>query len=109
MSIHDIQLAVCAGFGVTRLDLLSRRNGQGAALSRQVGMWLSRHATPASLPQIGREFGNRDHTTVAYALRRIDALMAADAAFAETVWAMLKAVNHGESVNRRRIALRAVA
>jgi chromosomal replication initiator protein len=48
-------------------------------------MWLARHTTPASFPAIGRAFGNRDHTTVMQACRRVDALMAADREFAGVV------------------------
>jgi chromosomal replication initiator protein len=83
MTIHDIQKLVASRMGATMLDLVSAR--QASARPRQVAMWLCRHATPASFPAIGRAFGNRDHTTVMQAVRRVDALMAADAGFAATV------------------------
>jgi chromosomal replication initiator protein len=83
MTIHDIQRLVASRMGATALDLVSAR--QASARPRQVAMWLARHTTPASFPAIGRAFGNRDHTTVMQACRRVDALMAADPAFAAVV------------------------
>jgi Bacterial dnaA protein helix-turn-helix len=84
-TISAIQTAVADGFGVTLLDLLSRRGARAIARPRQVAMWLCRHTTLASLPEIGRAFGGRDHTTVMHAIARVDELMAADAAFADQV------------------------
>jgi chromosomal replication initiator protein len=108
-SIQSIQDAVCRHFRVTHLDLCSRRQGRAVSRPRHVAMWLARHATAASLPEIGRAFGDRDHTTVMAALRRVDARMAADAAFAGQVWALFRAVNYGESVALRRSMMRAIA
>jgi len=70
--IHEIQLAVSDACGVTRLDLLSRRRAREVARPRQVGMWLARRLTRASLPEIGHAFGGRDHTTVMHAVEVID-------------------------------------
>lgn len=84
MSIAFIQKLVCSGFGITELDLLSRRSGRTQAKPRQVGYWLARHATSASLPEIGRAF-DRDHSTVMHGIAQVDARMAADPAFAITV------------------------
>jgi len=83
VTIHDIQRLVASRMGVTMCDLLSDR--RAPARSRQTAMWLARHGTRASFPAIGRAFGNRDHTTVMQACRRVDALMAADPAFAAVV------------------------
>jgi chromosomal replication initiator protein len=83
MTIHDIQKLVASRMGATALDLVSAR--QASARPRQVAMWLCRHSTPASFPAIGRAFGNRDHTTVMQAVKRVDALMAGDPAFAAVV------------------------
>ena len=84
MTITDIQRLVASRMGVTMCDLLSDR--RAPARSRQIAMWLTRHLTPASFPAIGRAFGNRDHTTVMQACRRVDALMAVDPAFAAVVF-----------------------
>jgi chromosomal replication initiator protein len=86
MTIQDIQKLVAAAFGVTVCDLLSDRRRQAA--QRQVAMWLCRHTTPCSLPTIGRAF-SRDHTTVEYAIKRVDQRMAHDAEFAGTILQLL--------------------
>ena len=65
-----------AYFGVTIEDLTGPSRGRHLVLARQIGMYLCRELTPMSLPQIGREFGNRDHTTVMYADRKIRQLLA---------------------------------
>jgi hypothetical protein len=84
MSIAFIQNLVCAGFGITELDLLSRRSGRTQAKPRQVGYWLARHTTSASLPEIGRAF-DRDHSTVMHGIKQVEARMAADPALAARV------------------------
>jgi len=84
-SIPDIQSAVADTFGLTVLDLLSRRRARAVSRPRQVAMWLCRHTTLHSLPEIGRAFGDRDHTTVMHAISRVDELMAADPVFAARV------------------------
>ncbi len=84
-TICAIQTVVAGQFGMTVLDLLSRRGARAIARPRQVAMWVCRHSTLASLPEIGRAFGGRDHTTVMAAIARVDALMAADPAFAALV------------------------
>lgn len=98
MTIHDIQMLVARRFGVTMLDLASRRRDLRTARPRQAAMWLARHTTLHSLPEIGRAF-SRDHTTVLAAIRRIDELMAADRGFAAAVWALRAAITiNGEAV-----------
>jgi chromosomal replication initiator protein len=109
VTIHDIQRIVAQRFGVTVLDLVSARRGREQARPRQVAMWLSRHTTLHSLPEIGRAFGDRDHSTVIQAIRRVDERMAADADFAGTVWTILQAVDPVESAEIRRMRMRAVA
>ncbi len=84
-TIPAIQTVVADRFGMTVLDLLSRRRARAVARPRQVAMWIARHATLHSLPEIGRAFGDRDHTTVMAAIARVDALMAADPLFAARV------------------------
>jgi len=81
-TIADIQALVAARMGTTVFEITSDRMAQVRA--RQTAMWLARHLTPASLPAIGRAF-RKDHTTVAQACRRVDALMAADPGFAAVI------------------------
>ena len=73
MTIVEIQSLVAAEWRVTLCDLLSRRRDRAVVTPRHVGIWLARHTTPCSLPEIGRAFGGRDHTTVGYAIASIDA------------------------------------
>lgn len=83
-SIAEIEAATCIEFNVRLNDMRSDRRWQEVARARQVAMFLARERTPYSLPQIGRCF-NRDHTTVIHAVRRIEAMSAADSVFAARV------------------------
>jgi chromosomal replication initiator protein len=69
-TIADIQTAICEHFGITRAELLSAGRSARIAWPRQLAMYLARELTSESLPAIGREFGNRDHTTVMHACKR---------------------------------------
>ena len=63
----------------------SARRSRCVTRLRQVAMYLAKLLTPRSLPEIGRKFGGRDHTTVMHAVRRVEELRASDASFAEDV------------------------
>ena len=78
VTIDDIQRRVADYYHLKLADLLSARRAREVARPRQVAMYLAKRLTPRSLPEIGRRFGNRDHTTVMHAVKRIDALRAAD-------------------------------
>ena len=78
MTIEDIQRRVADYYQIKFADLLSARRAREVARPRQVAMYLAKRLTPRSLPEIGRRFGGRDHTTVMHAVKRIDALRAAD-------------------------------
>jgi len=71
-SIRTIQFHVCQKAGVSIGDLVSARRTKNVVKPRHLGMMLAKMLTPNSLPQIGRQFGNRDHTTVLHALRKLD-------------------------------------
>jgi chromosomal replication initiator protein len=77
-TLREIQEQTCDVFGVTLEDLLSHSRAQPVAWPRQVAMYLSRELTDATLPTIGRAFGNRNHTTVMHACKRTAERMAAD-------------------------------
>ena len=66
-------------------DLISARRARVVARPRQVAMYLCKMLTSKSLPEIGRGFGGRDHTTVIHAVRKIEELMATDGQLAEDV------------------------
>lgn len=71
-SIAEIKAAVAEEYGVTVLDIESDRRARECAWPRQTAMWLARRATARSLPDIGRFFGGRDHTTVIFAIRAVE-------------------------------------
>ena len=76
--IDDILRTVSKHYGVNRGDLLSGRRNRSIVRPRQIGMYLAKLLTSRSLPEIGRRFGNRDHTTVLHAIRKIEQLMTDD-------------------------------
>jgi len=76
--IDDILRTVSKHYGVNRGDLLSGRRNRSIVRPRQIGMYLAKMLTSRSLPEIGRRFGNRDHTTVLHAIRKIEQLMSDD-------------------------------
>ncbi len=78
MRIEDIQRVVSKHYNVSKADLLSARRTRTAVRPRQIAMYLSKQMTPRSLPEIGRRFGNRDHTTVLHAVRKIEEMVNAD-------------------------------
>ena len=74
ITIDEIQKAVSAHFEVKQLDLVSERRAVAIARPRQIAMYLAKKLTTRSLPEIGRKFGNRDHSTVIHAVKRIEEL-----------------------------------
>jgi chromosomal replication initiator protein len=85
LTIEEIQRKVAEHYNIRLTDMSSARRARAIARPRQVAMWLAKQLTQRSLPEIGRKFGNRDHTTVMHAVARVGDLMARDAAFAEDV------------------------
>lgn len=85
IKIDDILRIVSKHFGVNRADLLSNRRNRSIVRPRQIGMYLAKSLTSRSLPEIGRRFGNRDHTTVLHAIRKVEQLMADDSGLKEEV------------------------
>ncbi len=85
LSMEEIQKRVAEHFKIRMSDMSSARRARAVARPRQVAMYLSKHLTSRSLPEIGRAFGGRDHTTVMHAVRKIEEICKADPAFAEDV------------------------
>ncbi len=83
VKIEDIQKLVATHFNVSRADILSSRRTASVVRPRQIAMYLAKILTPRSLPEIGRRFGGRDHTTVLHAVRKITGLVTSEAALAE--------------------------
>lgn len=85
VTIEEIQKRVAAHFNIRMSDMQSARRARSVARPRQVAMYLAKQLTSRSLPEIGRRFGNRDHTTVMYAVKKVDELREHDSGFAEDV------------------------
>ncbi len=85
VKIEEIQRIVARQYNVSRADLLSSRRTANVVRPRQVAMYLAKTLTLRSLPEIGRRFGGRDHTTVLHAVRKIENLVKNDSALAEEV------------------------
>jgi len=77
--VERIQQAVAKHFGVERADILSARRTKDVTRPRQVAMYLSKRLTLKSLPEIGRRFGGRDHSTALHGIRKIERLIETDA------------------------------
>ena len=85
VKIEDIQKKVADHYRVSRADILSARRTAVVVRPRQVAMYLSKMLTLRSLPEIGRRFGGRDHTTVLHAVRKIEGLAAQESALSEDI------------------------
>ena len=85
ISIEEIQKKVAEHYAIRLTDMSSARRARQVARPRQVAMYLAKQLTSRSLPEIGRKFGNRDHTTVMHAVSRVNELMERDGTFAEDV------------------------
>ncbi len=79
VTIDEIQRRVCDHYRIRHAEMSSARRAREVARPRQVAMYLAKQLTPRSLPEIGRRFGGRDHTTVIHAVRQIEKLRAVDA------------------------------
>jgi chromosomal replication initiator protein len=85
VTIDEIQKRVAEHFNLKMVDMVSERRARVVARPRQVAMYLAKQLTSRSLPEIGRKFGGRDHTTVMHAVRKIEELVVVDRALAEDV------------------------
>ncbi len=90
VNIEEIQKKVSQHFNIKMSDMSSARRSRTVARPRQVAMYLSKNLTSRSLPEIGRRFGNRDHTTVIHAVRKVEELMNKDASFDEDVQLLIR-------------------
>jgi chromosomal replication initiator protein len=85
VTIEEIQRRVAEHYNIRLSEMSSARRARAVARPRQVAMYLAKQLTSRSLPEIGRKFGNRDHTTVMHAVSRVTELMAREASFGEDV------------------------
>ncbi len=85
VTIEEIQKKVAEHYNIKFMDMTSARRARVVARPRQVAMYLAKQLTSRSLPEIGRKFGGRDHTTVMHAVKKIEQLRSTDSAFAEDI------------------------
>ncbi|HEX2558792.1 chromosomal replication initiator protein DnaA, partial [Phenylobacterium sp.] len=90
VTVDQIQKTVAEHYGLKQADLISERRARAVARPRQAAMWLAKQITTRSLPDIGRRFGGRDHTTVLHAVRRIEELKQGDAQLARDLDVLLR-------------------
>ncbi|GIT92782.1 chromosomal replication initiator protein DnaA [Jannaschia pagri] len=83
LTIDEIMKKTCEHYNLRMSDMTSARRSRSVARPRQMAMYLSKKLTPRSYPEIGRKFGGKDHTTVLYAVRKIEELIAAEPQIAE--------------------------
>lgn len=81
VTIEEIQRQVASHYNIRISDMYSARRARAIARPRQIAMYLSKQLTQRSLPEIGRKFGGRDHTTVMHAVKKVDELRATDRHF----------------------------
>lgn len=85
VTIDEIQKKVAEYFSVRVSDMHSPRRARMVARPRQIAMYLSKQLTPRSLPEIGRKFGGRDHTTVLHAVKKVEELMGIEESMCEDI------------------------
>lgn len=92
--IEDILRIISRHYGVSKGDLLSQRRHRSVVWPRQIGMYLAKQLTARSLPEIGRRFGNRDHTTVLHAIRKIEGEINDNPRLRDELEELKKLLNH---------------
>ena len=95
IKIEDILKIIGRHFNVARTDLLSPRRARAVVVPRQIGMYLAKKMTSRSLPEIGRRFGGRDHSTVLHAVRKIEDQIKTDDKLAREVAMLIRLVEQG--------------
>jgi chromosomal replication initiator protein len=93
--VDDILKVVGRHYNVARTDLLSPRRARNIVIARQVGMYLAKKLTPRSLPEIGRRFGGKDHSTVLHAVRKIEGLISTDERLSREVAQLIRLIEQG--------------
>jgi chromosomal replication initiator protein len=92
ITIDEIQRKVADHFRIRHAEMISARRAREVARPRQIAMYIAKQMTPRSLPEIGRRFGGRDHTTVIHAVRQIEKLRAADTEIDADVVALMRSL-----------------
>lgn len=95
VTLDDIQKKICEHYAVKIAELHGARRSRNIVRPRQIAMYLSKKLTTRSLPDIGRAFGGRDHTTVLHAVRQVEQLMKTDAGIAEDIDTLRRSLQFG--------------
>jgi chromosomal replication initiator protein len=90
VTIEVIQLAVAQLFRMPVAELKGNNSTRAVVIPRQIAMYLAKHITEASLPEIGREFGGKHHTTVMHSIAKIDELRRTDVALNKAIEKLLR-------------------
>ncbi len=93
ITIDDIQKKVAEHYNIRIADMHSAKRSRNVARPRQVAMYLSKKLTSSSLPEIGRKFGGRDHTTVMHAVKKINELIVTDRELMENITVLTRAIS----------------
>jgi chromosomal replication initiator protein len=92
ISVEEIQRKVSDHYNIRLSDMIGPKRLRSYARPRQVAMYLCKQMTSRSLPEIGRRFGGRDHTTVMHGVRRIEELKVSDGQIAEDLELLRRAL-----------------
>ena len=92
ITVEEIQRKVAEHYNIRLTDLIGPRRMRSLARPRQVAMWLSKKLTNRSLPEIGKRFGNRDHTTIIHGIRKIEELRQTDSGIADDLELLRRAL-----------------
>lgn len=85
VSVEEIQRKVAEHYNIRLSDLVGPKRVRTLARPRQIAMYLAKQMTSRSLPEIGRRFGGRDHTTIMHGVRKIEELRREDRSMAEDI------------------------
>ncbi|PWG17121.1 chromosomal replication initiator protein DnaA [Salibaculum griseiflavum] len=92
VTIEEIQRKVSEHYAIRLSDMLGPRRPRNLARPRQIAMWLCKNMTSRSLPEIGRKFGKRDHTTIMHGIRKIEELRQTDSQIADDLEMLQRAL-----------------
>jgi chromosomal replication initiator protein len=92
LTIEEIQRKVAEHYNIRLSDMIGPKRLRAIARPRQVAMYLAKQLTPRSLPEIGRRFGGRDHTTIMHGVRKIEDLMATDSQLSDDLLRLRRAL-----------------
>ena len=92
ITIEQVQRQVCEVFGVKPADLKAKNRTRAVAFPRQIAMYVARQLTHASLAEVGRAFGGKDHTTVLHAVDKITSLIQDDPKLRKTVESLIQSI-----------------